>query len=492
VSVVIPVYNAGDYLVECLDSLVRQDLPPDKFEVIAVDDGSTDGSGLVLDTYATKYGNFHVIHQPNSGWPGRPRNVGTDAARGEFLFYMDADDYVGPETLRRTYDFAVRHSSDVVVVKLVSIGGRWQGYAAWKDTQVDADLDRALLTFTPQKLFRRAFLQAHGIRFDEGKVRLEDGMFVTEAYLRASRVSILADYDYYFLRQRADGANISSQRLEPAAYIASVTRIVELILNLHPDPDAAIRLALGVYRRKALKVFRPERFLAYDAERRAGWVRAVKALADDYLPQRYDAELRHPFRLRSHVARLGDPAAMALLAELELDKGIRATVDNGVVTIGLPEGLGGGFMDVTHNIAAEACLERVSVTGSTFEVLVLARFVALPSEVFDAAVTLRRRGSDEEVRAVCEALGERHGWHAFKAAIPHSRLAGQSTVLWDAWIVVPLSGAEARARISVDSGMTGPAPGSVGPQHAINHGQSRQWAYVTERGNVSIRSEPRR
>ncbi len=72
VSVVIPVYNTRPYLAECLDSVLTQDLSPDELEVVAVDDGSTDGSGELLDAYAERHRNLRVIHQDNSGWPGRP------------------------------------------------------------------------------------------------------------------------------------------------------------------------------------------------------------------------------------------------------------------------------------------------------------------------------------------------------------------------------------------------------------------------------------
>src|SRR3954454_12673271 len=122
VSVVIPVYNTRRYLAECLDSVLAQDLPPEEFEIVAVDDGSTDGSGELLDRYAAQHSNLRVIHQDNSGWPGRPRNVGRDASAGSYVFFADSDDCLGPEALRRMWDFAVAHRSDVVVPKVVPLG----------------------------------------------------------------------------------------------------------------------------------------------------------------------------------------------------------------------------------------------------------------------------------------------------------------------------------------------------------------------------------
>ena len=83
VSVVVPVNNPGEYFGPCVDSLISQSLPPDEFEIICVDDGSTDDTPARLDELAATYRNIQVIHQPNSGWPGQPRNAGLDAARGE-------------------------------------------------------------------------------------------------------------------------------------------------------------------------------------------------------------------------------------------------------------------------------------------------------------------------------------------------------------------------------------------------------------------------
>src|SRR3954451_21788786 len=92
-------------------------MPHDAFEVIAVDGGSTDGSGALLDDYAAAHTHVRVIPMQNSGWPGRPRNAGTDAARGDYLFYLDADDMLAPEALRRMLAFADEHGSDIVVVR---------------------------------------------------------------------------------------------------------------------------------------------------------------------------------------------------------------------------------------------------------------------------------------------------------------------------------------------------------------------------------------
>ncbi len=178
--------------------MLAQDLPPDELEVVAVDDGSTDGSGELLDTYAARHPKLRVLHQENSGWPGRPRNVGVAESRGTFVYFVDADDYLAPQALRRMWEFAIEHASDVLVPRVLGVEGRGFSHEPWRTTQVDADLTRAFLTLAPMKMFRRSFLDRQGLRFPEGKVRLEDGIFLAEAYLTAARVSILGGYDFYF------------------------------------------------------------------------------------------------------------------------------------------------------------------------------------------------------------------------------------------------------------------------------------------------------
>lgn len=124
VSVIVPVYNCLTSIGRSLNSVFEQTLDPDQIEIIAVDDGSTDGSGAELDRLAAEHPRLRVVHQPNSGGPGQPRNVGIALARGEYLFFLDADDWLGPEALERMCAMADEHDTDVVLGKMVGVGRR--------------------------------------------------------------------------------------------------------------------------------------------------------------------------------------------------------------------------------------------------------------------------------------------------------------------------------------------------------------------------------
>ena len=94
-SIIVPVYNAEKYIAKCLDSLINQDMPSRNYEIIITDDGSTDSSGEICDSYADKYPFIHVTHTENHG-AGHARNVAIPQCRGEYVTFCDADDYVSP------------------------------------------------------------------------------------------------------------------------------------------------------------------------------------------------------------------------------------------------------------------------------------------------------------------------------------------------------------------------------------------------------------
>ncbi|MFL4472381.1 glycosyltransferase family 2 protein [Paeniglutamicibacter sp. MACA_103] len=322
-AVVIPVFNSMPYLRELLDSLEAQDMDPELFEVIAVDDGSTDRGGKLLDAYAARLPNMRLIRQHNSGWPGKPRNVGINASLSDYVFFCDADDLLGPESLRRMVEFADAHDVDVLAPKLVGIGGRRVAATLFASTLVDAPLRTILGTLSPQKMIRRELLEEHGIRFPEGKVRLEDGMMLTRCYLASRRNAILADYDYYFIRTRQVGANISSGRAEPEGYTESVSTIARIIKDGHPDPAFADQLVLDLYRRKALRFYVPARYRAMSTDRQRRWVAAHSQFVREHIPPELEADLGFPFLQRSRLVRNEDAAGLLQLAGTE--EQLRAT-----------------------------------------------------------------------------------------------------------------------------------------------------------------------
>lgn len=328
VSVIIPVYNSMPYLTELLNSLELQDLDKNLYEVIAVNDGSTDFGGEILDVYAKRNANFTVVHQENSGWPGKPRNVGTAMAKGEYVFYADSDDTLGTEALRRMRDFAREHDVDVLAPKLVPVGGRVIRTSLFAETQVDVPLESIFATLMPQKLIRRQMIIDHDLRFAEEKVRLEDGMVLAGCYLHAKRVSVLADYEYYYIRERGDGNNISAQPFEPVGYVESMTHISNTIRNnTTADPGQGRLLIAGLFKRKGLKFFVGERFLKYREERAKMWISAFGPYVQDFLAEHASDVMSGHDVAKSQAILAGDYEELKRLAALDEQVAIRPELE---------------------------------------------------------------------------------------------------------------------------------------------------------------------
>jgi glycosyltransferase involved in cell wall biosynthesis len=230
VSVVVPVYNPGSSINRCIDSLLRQTLPSSEFEVVFVDDGATDETPALLDRLAEEHGHIRVLHEENSGWAGKPRNIGVEAARGEYVQFLDQDDVLGDDALRRLYDMGARNDADIVIGKVTS-DFRGVPHGVFRENVERCTVrDFPLIdSLTPHKMFRRRFLLDNGIAFPEGKRRLEDQLYMVQSYLAAKSVSIVGDYPCYFYLRREDKKNAGSARIEPEGYYTNLREVLDAL-----------------------------------------------------------------------------------------------------------------------------------------------------------------------------------------------------------------------------------------------------------------------
>ena len=116
ISVIIPIYNSQKFIKHCLDSILNQTLPANRFEIICVNDGSTDATAQILHEYQSRYTNIIVLNQQNKG-QGPARNAGVAISKGKYIKFVDSDDFLHPKALSALYETAERTNVDIVVCR---------------------------------------------------------------------------------------------------------------------------------------------------------------------------------------------------------------------------------------------------------------------------------------------------------------------------------------------------------------------------------------
>jgi len=316
--VVVPVHEPSVGFDELCRSLWDQTLPDDAYEVVLVDDGSTDDTPQRLAAIARAHPNVRVDRIPASGWPGRPRNVGVDRARGRYVFFADQDDYLFPEALERMCAVADANLSDVVMGKVVQLGAATPYWPLWQRDVARADLarDGVTLSRTVHKLFRREFLLAHGVRFPEGRVRLEDYHVMGQVFAASPAVSVLASYPCYrWLKHTANASRTSTPRAAYWDYYAEAMGMVDALGGPVEVSDAVKVAATGqAFTRSALA-----HWLEHLADQQRDELAVLAEWVDDVVPERLDD--RQPVVRRAQLAALRrrDPAAFLAAQRLRAD-----------------------------------------------------------------------------------------------------------------------------------------------------------------------------
>ncbi len=251
VSVVVPVYNVEAYVAQCLDSVLAQSMPD--FEVICVNDGSTDGSAAVLAAYAAKDARVRVLDGPNAG-PSRARNLGLAQARGEYVLCVDADDGLAPDALKTLCATAARAQADVTVFGFdpahYPVDGQVPAWLASKNPVRNHTFE----SFEPAVLFdepgakpfpwryfmRRAFLAEQGLWFWEGCNLGEDTAFPFEMFPLAHNITFTTERLYWYRCVRAgslmaqNNADVTEKLLTHVRVVSHVGRVWQALGILGP------------------------------------------------------------------------------------------------------------------------------------------------------------------------------------------------------------------------------------------------------------------
>lgn len=233
ISVIVPVYNVEDYLKECIDSILSQEY--EETEIILVDDGSQDKSGDICDAYAARYDNVQVVHQKNAGLAAA-RNVGIRHAKGDYLLFVDSDDYIAKGALKEIIreSISTERKPDVVFLELKNVfpdGTEKFGGEKYDKRMINNQPKEKVLRHLSQigkfpgsscnKMVRRGLITDHSIFFPEGLLA-EDIDWILQL-LEAAESFSYCDVDYYAYRKKREGS------ITNTAGIKTVKSLLEIL-----------------------------------------------------------------------------------------------------------------------------------------------------------------------------------------------------------------------------------------------------------------------
>ena len=212
VSIIIPVFNPGNLLYRCLDSVINQSL--NEIEIICVDDGSSDDSPKILDEYALKDSRFKVFHQENQG-AGTARNYGINQSEGEFILFLDSDDWIEPDMCKKLYIQSKRLNSDLVIFDALwhTTGNKINTFSYFSKNEFKEDFKYFVFDYhflkhklmigslgvIWSKFYKTSFIKENGIKFPKHKI-YNDVEFHFKTILLANNISYLPEPFYHYIK----------------------------------------------------------------------------------------------------------------------------------------------------------------------------------------------------------------------------------------------------------------------------------------------------
>lgn len=179
-SIIVPIYKVAQYLCKCVDSLLAQDIPSSEYEIILVDDGSPDECPLICDSYADIYDNIRVEHRENGGLSAA-RNSGIKVARGEYIMFVDSDDYVEPNVLGGLLAQVERDNLDVLRYNYQNVNEQYEVFLPYRAAKRDVDYSESV-TNGEDFLNNRLGPMCYAVMFVVKRELLDDCIFKDGIY----------------------------------------------------------------------------------------------------------------------------------------------------------------------------------------------------------------------------------------------------------------------------------------------------------------------
>jgi glycosyltransferase involved in cell wall biosynthesis len=329
----VPTYRTGAVFNRVVESLDAQTLPQDEFETIVIDDGSPDETFAMLQRHAAARPNMTVRRIERSGWPSRPRNVALEMARGEWVLFLDHDDSLYPDALRRGTEYATETHADVLSPKESKTSDVWWGMPALTggnipDARATHGID-VLTPMVPHKFYRRDLLLEHGIRFPEGGRMLWEDIYLNVAAWRHARhVAVLADTPVYLWHSSAENTSKTYGPRDEEFWdrLDDLCAFIDHTLDGPAFEEARRSTLLNQYRDRVLGRF--SRMLQQAApEETAMALARARRIQETYVPLEWEQHLGLYDRARAVLLRAERPDLMQRLAAIDGAVTLRADTE---------------------------------------------------------------------------------------------------------------------------------------------------------------------
>lgn len=244
VSIIVPVYNTEKYIDRCLKSLLSQ--THTELEILLIDDGSTDSSGVICDGYAERDGRVRVFHLENGG-VSRARNFGLSEMRGDFVIFVDSDDHLAEDAVERELSVIEDNGCDLAIFSLIFDDGKSQstpklksGAYQPKDYLLDPEQDIGCLCSPCNKIYKSRIIKKRELRFTDGVKYGEDFIF-NSRYLTCAESLFVSSDAYYYYDISREGSGVKRLYREYDDFIVAIDDAFRAMLSRLGIPDGELR-----------------------------------------------------------------------------------------------------------------------------------------------------------------------------------------------------------------------------------------------------------
>ena len=244
-SIIIPYYNADKWIGRMLDSLLKQDISKDEYEIIVVDDGSKD-EPVVLKGYVQLYPNIYYVRQENAG-PATARNTGIAIAKGEYVFFCDSDDYISENVLGGLYNIAHSKKMDILFHNVITV------YENEKIINPVMDFDKLTVynsgqdylgepvarirTGVWQFIIKNDLINRADLAFPANWIMNEDSSFFIDALLSAGKVGKVDVDAYYYVQNSQSILHSSGKKMQADKFVNNILMFVSKLTNIIENKD---------------------------------------------------------------------------------------------------------------------------------------------------------------------------------------------------------------------------------------------------------------